>query len=134
MRRVGDGPGPPVLLELAAPVLALRLGVPDQGSYPQARTERRAYDLVAEGFGPGATGPMVVAVDVSRDRSVAEPLVSALKADTGIASVEATPLDATSDVAVIIAQPTTTPQDVATVRTLDRVRGIVSLRSFGLAS
>jgi RND superfamily putative drug exporter len=114
-----------LLLALAAPVLALRLGVPDQGSYPEARTERRAYDLVAEGFGPGATGPMVVAVDVSRDRSVVEPLVSALAADPGIASAAAAPLDATSDVAVIIAQPTTSPQDVATAQTLDRVRSEV---------
>ena len=117
--------GTMLLLALAAPVLALRLGVPDQGSYPQARTERRAYDLVAEGFGPGATGPMVVAVDVSRDRSVVEPLVSALAADPGIASAEAAPVDATSDVAVIIAQPTTTPQDAATARTLERVRSEV---------
>ena len=114
-----------LLIALAAPVLALRLGLPDQGSYPQARTERRAYDLVAEGFGPGATGPMVVAVDVSRDRSVVEPLVSALAADPGIASAGAAPVPATSDVAVIIAQPTTTPQDAATVRTLDRVRSEV---------
>ena len=114
-----------VLLALAAPVLALRLGLPDQGSYPQARTERRAYDLVAEGFGPGATGPMVVAVDLSRDRSVVEPLVSALAADPGIASAAAAPVEATSDVAVIIAQPTTTPQDAETARTLDRIRSEV---------
>ena len=121
--------GTMLLLALAAPVLALRLGLPDQGSYPQVRTERRAYDLVAEGFGPGATGPMVVAVDVSRDRSVVEPLASALAADPGIASATASPMDATSDVAVIIAQPTTTPQDVATARTLDRVRSEVLPRT-----
>jgi RND superfamily putative drug exporter len=114
--------GTMLLLALAAPVLALRLGLPDQGSYPQARTEKRAYDLVAEGFGPGATGPMVVAVDVSRDRSVVAPLVSALAADPGIASAAAAPVETTSDVAVIIAQPTTTPQDAETARTLDRVR------------
>ena len=114
-----------LLLALAAPVLALRLGLPDQGSYPQARTERRAYDLVAEGFGPGATGPLVVAVDLSRDRSVVEPLVSALAADPGIASAAAAPVEATSDVAVIIAQPTTTPQDAETARTLDRIRSEV---------
>ena len=117
--------GTMLLLALAAPVLALRLGLPDQGSYPQARTERRAYDLVAEGFGPGATGPMVVAVDLSRDRSVVEPLVSALAADPGIASAAAAPVEATSDVAVIIAQPTTTPQDAETARTLDRLRSEV---------
>jgi putative drug exporter of the RND superfamily len=117
--------GTMLLLALAAPVFALRLGLPDQGSYPQARTERRAYDLVAEGFGPGATGPMVVAVDLSRDRSVVEPLVSALAADPGVASAAAVPVEATSDVAVIIAQPTTTPQDAETARTLDRVRSEV---------
>ncbi len=117
--------GTMLLLALAAPVLALRLGLPDQGSYPQVRTERRAYDLVAEGFGPGATGPMVVAVDLSRDRSVVEPLVSALAADPGIASAAAAPVEATSDVAVIIAQPTTTPQDADTARTLDRIRSEV---------
>ena len=117
--------GTMLLLALAAPVLALRLGLPDQGSYPEVRTERRAYDLVAAGFGPGAVGPMVVAVDLSQDRSVVEPLVSALAADPGIASAAASPVGASSDVAVIIAQPTTSPQDVATVRTLDRVRSEV---------
>lgn len=111
-----------LLLALAAPVLALRLGLPDQGSYPESRTERRAYDMVAEGFGPGAAGPMVVAVDVSKDRSVVEPLVSALTADPGVASVQAAPRTEGSDVAVIIAQPTTSPQDVATAQTLDRLR------------
>ncbi len=123
--------GTMLLLALAAPVFALRLGLPDQGSYPQARTERRAYDLVAEGFGPGATGPMVVAVDVSRDRSVVEPLVAALTADPGIASAAAAPVDATSDVAVIVAEPTTTPQDVTTTRTLDRVRSEVLPAALG---
>ena len=114
--------GTMLLLALAAPVLALRLGLPDDGSFPQARTERQAYDLIVEGFGPGATGPMVVAVDVARDPSVVEPLMSALAADPGIASASAAPVEAGSKVAVIIAQPTTSPQDAATARTLDRVR------------
>ncbi len=114
-----------LLVAIAAPAIALRLGLPDQGSYPQTRTERRAHDLVAQGFGPGATGPMVVAIDVARDRSVVEPLVLALAADSGIASAEAAPLDPTSGVAVVIATPTTSPQDVATARTLERLRSTV---------
>jgi RND superfamily putative drug exporter len=65
---------------------------------------------------------MVVAVDVSRDPSVVEPLASALAADPGIASVTTAAVDATSDVAVLVAQPTTSPQDAATARTLDRLR------------
>ena len=52
-----------LLLALAAPVTALRLGFPDEGTMPQSRTERRAYDLIADGFGPGANGPLVIAVD-----------------------------------------------------------------------
>ncbi len=46
-----------LLLALTAPVLALRLGFPDEGTLPESRTERRAYDLVAEGFGPGHQRP-----------------------------------------------------------------------------
>src|SRR6185369_16595219 len=49
-----------LLLAAAAPVLALHAGIPDDGSLPTSRTERRAYDLVAEGFGPGRSGPLVV--------------------------------------------------------------------------
>ena len=63
-----------LLLALAAPVLALRVGNPDEGSLPETRTERRAYDLVAAGFGPGINGPLVIAVDISTDASVVEPL------------------------------------------------------------
>ncbi len=117
--------GTTLMLALAAPVLALRLGLPDQGSYPQVRTERQAYDLIAEGFGPGATGPMVVAVDVAGDPSVVAPLVRALAADPGVASAVLAPAVAGSEVAVILTEPTTSPQDAATARTLERLRSEV---------
>ena len=61
------------LLALSAPVLALQIGTPDEGALPEHRTERRAYDLVADGFGPGINGPLVVAIDISKDPSVVEP-------------------------------------------------------------
>ncbi len=114
--------GAAALLALAAPVFALRLGLPDQGSFPEARTERRAFDLIADGFGPGATGPLVVAVDVARDRSVLEPLVDSIAADPGVASARIVPGSAEADVAVVIAQATTSPQDAATVGTIERLR------------
>ncbi|HSM44837.1 MAG TPA: MMPL family transporter, partial [Acidimicrobiia bacterium] len=63
------------LLALTAPVLSLRLGFPDEGTLPETRTERRAYDLVAEGFGPGINGPLLIAVDTSGAVSVVEPLM-----------------------------------------------------------
>ena len=54
-----------LLLALSAPVLALRLGFPDEGTLPESRTERVAYDMIADGFGPGLNGPLVVAVDLA---------------------------------------------------------------------
>ena len=113
------------LLALAAPVLALRLGFPDEGTLPTSRTERRAYDLVAQGFGRGANGPLVIAVDIARDPGVVEPLRVAIGADRGISSVAAAQVDAAAGVAVIVAVPTTAPQDRATVDTIARLRAHV---------
>ena len=114
-----------LLLALAAPVLALRLGLPDEGTLPDSRTERRAYDLIAEGFGPGINGPLVIAVDISGDSSVVEPLRAAIMADEGIAAVAAPEVNVESGVATFLAFPTTTPQDEATLDTIKRLRSDV---------
>ena len=112
-----------LLLALAAPVVALRAGIPDDGSLPASRTERQAYDLVTQGFGPGSNGPVVVAVDTAGDPAVIDPLVEALRADPGIASVGVPEMH--DDVAVIVAIPTTGPQDAATHATVERLRADV---------
>jgi RND superfamily putative drug exporter len=109
-----------LLLALAGPVVALRAGIPDDGALPASRTERRAYDLLTHGFGPGSNGPVVVAVDVAGDPNVIDPLVEALRADPGIASVGVPEMHA--GVAVIVAIPTTGPQDPATHATVERLR------------
>jgi putative drug exporter of the RND superfamily len=114
-----------LLLALAAPVVALRPGIPDDGALPESRTERQAYDLVAQGFGPGSNGPVVVAVDIAEDPTVVDPLVEAVKADRGIASVRPPELYAGAGVAVIVAIPTTGPQNAATHATVERLRAEV---------
>ncbi len=48
------------MLVLASPVLALRLGLSDAGNDPAASTTRKAYDLLAQGFGPGSNGPLLL--------------------------------------------------------------------------
>ena len=111
-----------VLLALAAPVAALRLGFPDEGTQAPSRTERRAYDLVARGFGPGINGPLVIAVDVRGNPSVLAPLAAAVAADAGIASVAPPELNERAGVASIVAFPTTAPQDDATYATVQRLR------------
>lgn len=123
--------GAVLMIALAAPVLALDLGFPDDGTKPESRTERRAYDLIADGFGPGANGPLVIAVDISQGArtsdqlSVVAPLAAAMAADPGIASVGDPTIDLTAGVATLVAQPTTSPQDVATQETVARLRSEV---------
>ncbi len=114
-----------MLLALTAPVLSLRLGFPDDGTAPESRTERRAYDLAAAGFGPGINGPLVIAVDLGDDPTVAESLAAAVAADPGIAAVAPPEVNAEAGVASIVALPTTKPQDDATWATVERLRADV---------
>jgi len=113
------------LLALTAPVLSLRLGFPDEGTLPDSRTERRAYDLVAEGFGPGINSPLVIAVDLAGDPDVMAPLADAVAADPGVAQVAPPVVDTTADVGTLLAFPTTSPQDEATMATIERLRAEV---------
>jgi putative drug exporter of the RND superfamily len=110
---------------LAAPVAALRLGVPDDGTLPHSRTERRAYDLVAGAFGAGTNGPLLIAVDLNGDASAVEPLGAAIASDPGIASVGPPTLDLVAGIAAIVAIPATPPQDASTRETVERLRADV---------
>ncbi|MFF0426628.1 MMPL family transporter [Streptomyces sp. NPDC004520] len=111
-----------LLLTATLPVLGLRVGLPDDGSLPPSRTERRAYDLVAEGFGPGTNGPLVIAADPAGDPGVLGRLVGAVAADPGIASVAPTHIDRATGIATLVVFPTTSPQDRATADTIARLR------------
>jgi RND superfamily putative drug exporter len=113
------------LLALTAPVLSLRLGFPDDGTLPETRTERLAYDLVAEGFGPGINGPLVIAVDVSEDVTVVEPLAAAIADDAGVVGVAPPVVDLEAGVATLVVFPSSAPQDHATVDTIERIRSEV---------
>jgi RND superfamily putative drug exporter len=112
-----------LLVALAVPVLGLHVGMPDDGSLPESRTERRAYDLAADGFGPGFNGPLLVAVDASQTTSVVAPLRDAIAADPGVAAVA--PAELHGGVATLLVFPTTGPQDDATSATLRRLRADV---------
>src|SRR5690606_22633959 len=58
------------MLALAAPAAGLRLGLPDDSALSENHTQRRAYDLIAEGFGPGFNGPLLVVIDAAGDADV----------------------------------------------------------------
>ncbi len=114
-----------LLLAAAAPVLALRVGIPDDGALPQSRTERRAYDLVADGFGPGTVGPLVLVVDPAGDPTVLDRLTEAVTRDPGVASVAPAQVDAGTGIASLTVVPTTGPQQEATAGTVARLRTAV---------
>ena len=117
-----------LLLALTAPVLSLDLGFPDEGTLPESQTERRAYDLIAEGFGPGTNAPLVIAVDLEASadpEGVLAALALEVADDPGIAAAVPQGIDPTSGVAALIAVPTTSPQDSATGDTIARLRSEV---------
>ena len=62
-----------MLLVLAAPFLGVRFGLPDAGNDPENTSSRQAYDMLAEGFGPGANGPLLVVAEVSQRRRRGAP-------------------------------------------------------------
>jgi RND superfamily putative drug exporter len=111
-----------MLVALAAPVFALQLGTPDDGTLPESRTERRAYDLVATSFGSGANGPLVIAAATGGDPTVTASLRTAISRDAGVASVAPAAVDEASGVATIVATPTTSPDDNRTRDTVARLR------------
>jgi RND superfamily putative drug exporter len=119
------------LLALAAPALTMRFGYPDAGTGPEHLSSRRAYDLVAEGFGPGANGPLVVAVDTAGDAAVVDRVSSALADDPGVAMV--LPAEPGSDgrSAAMVVIPTSGPQDEATVDLIHHLRGDVIPEAIG---
>ncbi len=118
-----------VLLVLAIPVLDMRLGQADAGTDPTSTTHRRAYDLLATGFGDGFNGPLLLTIDLGSsadspaDAAVLDGIAAAVGADPGVAAVSPPEVNAAGDTALITAIPTTKPQDQATSDLVHRLRG-----------
>ena len=124
--------GAALLLAMAAPVRSLQLGFADDGNFPEETTTRRAYDLLAEGFGPGFNGPLIVTVEVqdAQDRAAVGPLLAALAAADGVVSVNGPlPSDFTnperSSAYMVQVYAATAPQDPETAELVDRLRADV---------
>lgn len=116
-----------VMLVLALPTLSLRLGTSDQGTNPASATTRQAYDMIAEGFGPGVNGPLllVAELDGAADRVAFNQLPDRLRHTDGIASVGHARLNGGGSTGVITVVPTTSPQSRATSDLVDRLRSEV---------
>ncbi|MFE5615700.1 MMPL family transporter [Streptomyces sp. NPDC056524] len=109
---------------LAAPALDMRLGFADAGNDAPAKSSRQAYDLLAEGFGPGFNGPLIVVADGGGERA-ASALRQALEKTEGIAAASAPIPTKDAAVSTVIAFPESAPQAEATSELVDRLRSDV---------
>ena len=112
---------------LAIPALSLDLNLPDGGSEPAGTTQRLAYDLVSEGFGPGYNGPLIVAVDITQTVDILEDLegiADDLRELDGVAYVSQGFPDEGLDTAIIQVTPTTAPDSVETKQLVQTIRDL----------
>ena len=118
-----------LLLLLAAPVLVLRFGFADESNYGPETTTRQAYELLVDGFGAGANGPLVVVTEVSETSQMAElnRLAQAMAATDGVSFVSPpipnSPIAPTA--AAIEVRPTTGPQAAETEALVKHLRSSV---------
>ncbi|TDC55732.1 MMPL family transporter [Actinomadura sp. KC345] len=114
---------------VALPALNLELGLPGDESKSVETTERRAYDLLSEGFGPGFNGPLTVVVDVAESanaRATTELVATTVRGVDGVASVGDPVLNGPGDTAVLTAVPETAPNSGETKDLVHAIRGAVS--------
>jgi putative drug exporter of the RND superfamily len=113
-----------LLILLALPVLSMRLGFGDTGNFPESDTSRRAYDMIAEGFGPGYNDPIMVVAESQEgapDQSEVEDLAGRLESTEGVASV-ANPVPVGEGLALITVFSAFAPQDKETDDVVKRIR------------
>ena len=117
-----------VLVLLAVPFASLRLGQPDDGNDRAGSTTRIAYDRLAEGFGPGFNGPLVLAATTPGHGAGAGTLSrvqQTVAQDPDVAFVSPPQMSPAQDAAVLNVIPKSSPQDEATTELVDRLRNDV---------
>jgi RND superfamily putative drug exporter len=119
--------GAAVVLALAAPVLGLRLGFPDEGNDQAGSMTRTAYDLTTKGFGPGANGPLLLVAELPRGTSpeALDGLAQAARADRDVAFVSPAQPSPDGRAAIMTVIPRSSPQAGATTDLVQRLRSDV---------
>ncbi|MCW3056630.1 MAG: family transporter, partial [Solirubrobacterales bacterium] len=113
-----------IMLTLAAPALALRMGNSDAGNNPPSSTTRHSYDLLAAGFGRGFNGPLQVVVSLPHagDRTAVSRIAASLRSVGDVASVSPARLSPNGQTAVFLVYPSSAPQSLATSNLVDNLR------------
>ena len=137
-----------ILIPLAVPLLSLSLGQKDVAALSTSTTERRAYDLISQNFGPGVNGPLIIAVSLGSpaqastssssssssgsagsDPRTTDPRLQTLQKDVsathGVAAVTPIQIDQAGTTAYFNAIATTGPADQATADLVSTLRSSV---------
>lgn len=110
---------------ISLPALHLQTGLPDKGSKSIETTERRGYDLMAEGFGPGMNGPLAIILKAESTDDAQATFVKVGKNLSELPNVAmATPpvLNATGNVAMVTIIPGTDPKSENTTELVHSIR------------
>ncbi len=113
------------LAVIALPALDMRLGLPDDSTKPDSTTERRAYDLLTRGFGPGFNGPLTVVVDATGQKdpkNIAKLTQKGLGELPDVASVAAPASNKTGEVSIIGVTPSSAPSSTKTNDLVELIR------------
>ena len=116
-----------VLIGLALPAVGMQIGQSDAGNEAETTTVRAAYDLVAEAFGPGANGPLLVGVDLPTlgGQAQLDGLVADLAVTPNVAAVSTPVASPDGSAAVLTVTPETGPQDPDTTQLVKDLRADV---------
>ena len=113
-----------LIVLIALPVFSLNLGISDQGSDPAGSTTRVAYDYLAQGFGPGSNGPLLIVGDVrtSADVATMTSLAQTLRTAPDVASVSPVTVNRAKTVALVTVISKSSPQSRTTTSLIDAIR------------
>ncbi|MEU0411219.1 MMPL family transporter [Streptomyces griseorubiginosus] len=117
---------------VALPVGQLELGLPDDGSQPTSTTQRRAYDLLSEGFGPGFNGPLMIVVDAkdSADpKAAADTVTDGIKGLADVATVTPATFNKAGDTATVTVIPDSKPSSAQTEDLVHAIRDDVASKA-----
>ncbi|MFE9445923.1 MMPL family transporter [Streptomyces sp. NPDC006602] len=110
---------------IAVPATQLELGLPDDGSQPTSTTQRRAYDLLSEGFGPGFNGPLMIVVDAKGSddpKAAATTVTDGIKGLGDVVTVTPAAFNKAGDTATITVIPDSKPSSVQTEDLVHAIR------------
>ncbi|MEV4437612.1 MMPL family transporter [Streptomyces sp. NPDC049577] len=110
---------------IAVPAGSLVLGLPDDGSQPENTTQRKAYDLLSEGFGPGFNGPLMLVLDTAgakAPKAAAQTVTDSIKGMDDVAMVSPAAFNKAGDTATITVVPKSKPSGSETEDLVHAIR------------